>query len=768
MTTTPFYIDDLKLLREKLARAEREGSRMGQVWAAVRRRARTSPQAFPWFTPFVALITGEERDLEAARANIRRYLKSMEVQPFASGLQFHFWCFAFPHTRWALYFQWLQALGAWSPEEERELSRQFVTIQFVYFFAGMRTKPEPECVDNQSMSLCFSNALIGHLFGEGPNGSALARRMKIDGVRRLPDMIGGMSASGYSGEGSTYMDGVIGPSVPFLVEFLERTQGGNWFDRTLAPSGGSAAAIARIIAREWTPAGLCLPWDHYGYHVPVRACITYAARKTGDPFYFELLEKHASWTHDRQVGWGYDDLVWSLIWWPEERALGEARAFASWVEPEVGAAVVSPDSALYLMQMWDRSEPVSPSRAHVNPNALVLVARGIPLTTDGVPTKECTLFNYDDTWREVGYMDLGTKRKFNFGSGCAGSHSVLLVDGWEGMRAMEHYEQARLIDFNEDRVTCDVTPIYAERWPDTRHVVRRSRQCDGRFWLIEDWASFAQEHEVTARFWLRPGEVAAERGVTIETAEGARLRLWPLVGPDTHRTRAVAGYPDRLDGASLCADWTQRGADVRWLWLAWPEETRRVANDVSAAWAVLADPEETFNEGEARSRLATTPLRLPFTMPADMLADVPMSPRWWYRRTVRVPESVNGTWWLRLPARMRDARLWVQGREVDISGHELRSAMLAPHIEMPRGLAAGAEVEILVRCNVSVRQYDVKETGGSGFDGLPAVLVPQSAPEPQASYTDGVVTVTAGAETWTIDHVLLTEADLVNRTVSKS
>ncbi len=756
---TPFYIDDLAALREKLARAEREGTRMGKVWSALRSRARTAPDDFPWFTPFVGLITGEERDLESARCMIRRYLKSMESQPFGSGLQFHFWCFAFPHTRWALYFQWLQALGAWSPEEERELSRQFVAIQYLYFFSGMRTKPEPECVDNQSMSLCFSNALVGHLFGSGPNGSAIARRMEIDGVRRLPDMLGGMPASGYSGEGSTYMDGVVGPSVPFLVEFLERTQGGDWFSRKLPPNGGSAAAIARMIAREWTPTGLCLPWDHYGYHVPVRACITYAARKTRDPFYFELLEKHASWTHDRQVGWGYDDLVWSLIWWPEERPEGNTKAFASWVEPEVGAALVSDDSSLYLMQMWDHSEPVTPSRAHVNPNALVLVAHGSPLTVDGVPDKDCKLFDYEDTWKEVGYLDVGTKRRFNFGSGCAGSHSVLLVDGWEGMRAMQHYPQAKVIDFSNDRVTTDVTPIYAERWPDTRHVVRRSRQCEERFWLIEDWASFAEEHEVTARFWLRPEEVTASKGVTIETAEGVRLRLFPLVGPDTKTTRRVEGYPNRLDGASLCADWTQRGTDVRWLWLAWPDETRRLSEDVSTGWSVLADPQEALEFTEARRQLLTAKLVLPFTMAADLLADIPVSPRWWYHRKIRVPAS--GNWWLRLPARMRDARMWVEGTEVDISAHALSSAMLAPHILMPDGFVGGSEIEVVVRCNISVRQYDQNETGGSGFDGQPVVLIPQAVSEPLARYENGRVIISAGDEKWEVAHAMMTKTELI-------
>ncbi len=412
--------------------------------------------------------------------------------------------------------------------------------------------------------------------------------------------------------------------------------------------------------------------------------------------------------------------------------------------------------------MWDRSEPVSPSRAHVNPNALVLTAYGSPLTVDGVPIKECTLFNYEDTWREVGSMDVGVKWRFNFGSGCAGAHSVLLVDGWEGMRAMQDYPQARLVDFQDDRVTTDVTPIYAERWPDTRHVVRRSRQCEGRFWLIEDWASFDDKHEVTARFWLRPEEVASNAGVAIETAEGVRLRLLPLVGPDVRTTRRVTGYPDRLDGASLCADWIQRGKDVRWLWLAWPDETRREVEDVAAGWSVVADPRESLGFDDARQQLVAAARVLPFTMAADLLADIPTSPRWWYRRTLRVPSAKR--WWLRLPARMREARLWVQGREVDISAHALRSAMLAPHIEMPGDLTAGSEIEVVVRCNVSIRQYDKNETGGSGFEGRPVVLAPQAAPEPEAHYENNEVVITTGKTTWKIPHRLMTQADLVKAT----
>ncbi|HUX02903.1 MAG TPA: hypothetical protein VMY35_18225 [Phycisphaerae bacterium] len=745
-----FYIENLAGLREKLARASRDGTRLGRVWDSVARRARNAPGDFPWFTPLVALVGGKPQDIENAKEAIRRYLRTLDGQSFGMGLHFHFWCFAFPHARWALYFQWLRALGAWEPEEERRLRAEFLTFQYVNFFSGMRTKPEPECVDNQALSLCFSNALIGHLFG---GDSAIARRMAEDGLRRLPDMLGGFPPSGYSGEGSTYMDMVVGPSIPFVVELLERVKGGDWFGRDLPPHGGSAASVCRMIGREWLPCGLTLPWDHYGYHTPVRSCIAYAAHRTADPFYAGLLERQADWAVDHGIGWGYDDLPWSLVWWPETRGAAPA-AFASWAEPEVGAALVSDDAELYLMQMWDESAPHYPTRAHVNPNALVLAAHGSPLTVDGIPDKSCTAFDYPDTWREVGYMDLGQKRKFNFGVGCAGGHAVLLVDGWEGMRAFSKYPQAKLRAFSEAEksVTAEVTPLYCERWPDARAVCRRSRLCHERFWLIEDFARFDQSHAFTARFYLRPGRIPATRGVAIETAEGVRLHLLPILGSDNGRVETVAGYPERLDGASLRVDFTQHGSECRWLWLAWPEATRRVVSDEADGWAALPDAASAFDLDAARAGLAAAPRRLPFTQPPFLLSDLPVCRRWWFRKTIAVPTGVS---WLRLPKRMLEPRLWIDGEEIDLAPHALRMALLEPEIALPPS-AAGRTVEILLRCDTGHSQYAPGGNGGSGFSRRPALLVPQPASGVEhAEYRNGRVTVRAGGREWTVAHTLL-------------
>jgi len=474
-----------------------------------------------------------------------------------------------------------------------------------------------------------------------------------------------------------------------------------------------------MIAREWTPCGLALPWDHYGWALPMRSAMAYASRRSGDPMYRQILEHYASWTHDIAVGWGFDDLVWTLIWWPDEEKPVAGQGICSWAEPEVGGAIVSPRADLYLMQMWDRSEPGCPGRAHVNPNALALVAYGSPLTADGICAKDCSVFDFSDTWREVGGADF-QRRRYNFGQGCGGAHGVLLVDNWEGMRAQSEYPQTRAVLRQEPTaIGADVTPIYQERFPDIKLVARLSRLCQGRFWLIEDRLEAEKEHEVTCRWYFRPTVIASDRGAAIETAEGVRLTLLPLLGPDEKSIRQIAGYPDRLDGESVQVDFRQRGRICRWVWLLWPEAMRRLHQEVDENWQVLADSVCHDDVASVKESLTASSLRLPFTMPAFMMKDMPLVRRWWYRKIITPPSS--GRWWLRLPINLREPRLWLSGVEIDLSAHLLRGQLLPPQVEAPAGLGRG-DVEVIVRTDCSLGQYGEKENGGTCFWGKPAIM----------------------------------------------
>lgn len=752
----PLFIEDLPALRLKLQRSERDGSRMGQVWSSVRRRAQAAPLSYPWFTPLVAMVTQTEPDIEAAKQSIRNYVSTFDGQALGMGLQFHFWCFAFPHARWSLYFQWLDSIGAWETDEARNLREKLITFGFVNFFYGMRTKPEPECVDNQTMSLCFSNAMLGELFGKGPDASPTAIRMAADGLRRLPSMLGGMPESGYSGEGSTYMDHVVGPCVPFLVELLERAHGGDWFDRTLPPYECSARTILQMVAREWMPGGLLLPWDHYGYSLPTRSAIAYAAHRTGEATYHDMLDHHADWGHDISIGWGYDDLPWSLVWWPEKQSRTTGRTFSSWSHHDVGAALISDDASLYLFQHWDESTPHFPTRAHVNPNAVTLSAFDSPLTIDGVPRSDCKTFEYPDTFRVRTGVDFNPIRT-NFGSGCAGAHSVLLIDGNEGMHVKGEYAQGHMTEFDhaQQTVVADVTPQYREHWPDTRQILRKSRLIDNRFWLIEDLAEFEQPHHVTARWWLRPEQVAspqiagAPRGVTIQTAEGVTLMLQPVIGPGEPEVKVVEGYPTTLEGRSLSVDFHQTGSTVRWLWLAIPLQSRSVDQAIEEGWAVVPDPTEAIEFEHAQRLLGAATTIVPMTMPAFNLASLPVVRRWWYRRTVRVQ---SGKHWLRLPRNMINAAVWINGQPLDTEAMKSSGQLMQTHI--PFETAVAADVEIIVRTDCSASQYGPagSKHDARSFWGQPALLSPCDPPTAHAHWIGQSLQVRIGEQMWDINH----------------
>lgn len=108
-----FLIDDIEALRRKVLGSEK-GDQRNMLWNAITRSVRSSVFGFAWYAPFVALITREPRDIENAKAMIRAYVDKLDKMNFCMGLQFHFWCFAFPHAKICIYFQWLCELGVYS------------------------------------------------------------------------------------------------------------------------------------------------------------------------------------------------------------------------------------------------------------------------------------------------------------------------------------------------------------------------------------------------------------------------------------------------------------------------------------------------------------------------------------------------------------------------------------------------------------------------------------------------------------------------------
>lgn len=753
----PIFAENKKELRKEIRAIEHGTERRARLWRMMKRCARTAPLSFPWYTPIVALITEEEEDIRNAKQVLHLYLQKLEPMSFYSGLQYHFWCFAFPHAKWAIYFQWLCTLNAYTEEERKEISGKFLSYQFLNFYSGMNTKPDPECVDNQTLSLALSCTLIGYLFSRGEETDEIAELMYRDGLRRLPGIIGAMPKSGYSGEGSTYMDCVNAPAIPLSIELLSRITGDpELFWKEFEPNHCRPVQILEATARAWMPGGLQLPWDNYGYQYGTRSAMAYAAAKTGKGEFFEILEKQSTWSYDVGIGWAYDDLPWTLIWWPLSGA--KTKKEKNWYHPEVGGILESKDSNRYLMQMWDDAGVGMPARMHVNPNAVILNGYGIPLSADGVKTDGgCERFCFEDTYREVGFLNIGESVRYNYGDGCAGAHSVILLDNWEGMRVMKKHPQRaeNSADLEKNCIYSDVTPVYREHWSDVEKVARKSSLCHEKFFLIEDYVKAEKEHTITSRFLLRPELVPEENGIKIRTPEGVTLHLLDVLGCQEIQSEAVEAFPKRPEEHCVLTDFNSRGKKARRLFLAFISNTIE-EGEKERNVACISDPKQCYSYEEARELLKNPQARVDMEYPAYMEANLPVCKRWWYHKTVA---KQNGESYLVLPRGLRNPALWINGKKIDLEPFSQSEVLIRPHVKVPEEFREDETIDIVFMTEVAVSHYEGNENGMTvSLNGGMAMAYPcQEEVVEAVRYTDGMLEVQTNREAYRTAYELMEE-----------
>jgi hypothetical protein len=688
-------------LRAKMARVQSQGGRRLELWNGIRRLACGNPSGNPWFLPFVAVMEQDPVLLGLAKKAVADYLDEAAGRGSTDYL-FNIWCFSFPHCRWALWFDFLRRAGAYSAEEADELAAQFLLIQFRDHHAGLRIKPEPECVDNQTASLVLSSYLVGSLFADGPGDGHLARLLRSQAAPRLEAMIGGMPPSGYSGEGSTYQGRIVAFAIPLLLETLEHLRGvRDLAEAPLAPNGTAAADVLRMTRNLWLPGALLLPWDDYGWEFGITFPLAYLASRTGDRLSLRILEKDAPWArfNSSGAGWGYDEPVWTLIHWPDLPG-GDPPAWEPWRHPDLGGTLVDPAGETYLMQMWDPTAPMC-TRAHVNPNAVILSYRGIPFSADGTDHDTLPALAYEGAvfHRTFG---AGSSQRLNLSKGCGGSHSCLLVDGREGLRPVhDDYGRSTPADvagisapFPTDSIAGDVTGLYADAIPGTRRMRRRSTLVDNRFWLVEDLAVFDAPHDVVSRWWFRPGAAPAPGGgVDLRTSDGGLLQMRPLLPAGAPGIRRIERFPRQPDNASDRVDFPfARGETARGLWLLWPTTAFEATDTLDAGWTAWPLPVEAPHGAPAPADALDGVLE-PGSLPW-LRADVPVVAEWRFRRTATLrPGSL-----LRLPRGLDFAtRLWIGGTEVDLS-LPLSTDLVTP-LRTLDGLAPDgpAEIELAVR-----------------------------------------------------------------------
>ncbi len=649
---------DIEKQRSKLKKLESKNTRMAEVWRSIQRFAREKPVENPWLLPFVAVIDENPDDILNAKKAIDNYLSNAE-QKGDRGYLFNIWCFAFPLCRWVIWFDMMRQAGFYTKEEADEISAKFLMIQFRDNHSGLLIKPFPQCVDNQAASLVLASYVVGSIFAEdGPGNRNIARKMRDEAAPRIEAMIGGMPNSGYSGEGSTYQGLIVAFAIPFLTEVLEDIRGEKVFETPLWPNNTSPKNILQMTKRLWMPGGMLLPWDDYGYQFGIRFPLAYLAYRTGDNQCMQMLEYSANWSRTNIVssGWGFDEPIWTLIFWPEYDHIENNVVWDSWAEDELGAVLVDPKGENYLMQMWDPTDHMC-TRAHVNPNSLILVHKGIPFSADGTVMENCSDLNYDGAIFERSF-GAGAKQVMNLSKGCGGSHNCILIDCDEGLRPAYNFEQGRMVSFDKDNKTIvgDVTGLYQSVYEDCKKVVRRSHLSDNRFWIVEDFAKFDNKHEFTSRWWFRPGAAVVDGGVDVLTPEGALLQQRCVLGSDKAVVKRVDGFPKEPDACSDKVSYLQSGKEARWLYVLWPAETIET-KQVLKEWKAF--PVEADLDFETISAFEGQTFNIHPGLPPWFQQNLPISSYWAYDIDLKMDSD---KYFLKVPRGIDPhSRLWING-----------------------------------------------------------------------------------------------------------
>lgn len=700
---------DLAQQRKKLKALETQDNRMSSVWKCVKRFAREQPEANPWLLPFVALIDEWPQDIANAKVAINDYLAGAEKKG-ARGYLFNIWCFAFPHCRWAIWFDLMRKAGCYTQEEADAIAAKFLMIQFRDNHAGLLIKPFPQCVDNQAASLVLASYVVGGIFADdGPGHGNIARKMRDEAAPRLEAMIGGMPKSGYSGEGSTYQGLIVAFAVPFLTEMLEDLQGKDLFETPLWPNGTSPRKILEMTKRLWMPGGLLLPWDDYGYQFGIRFPLAYLAHRTGDRQCMQMLEHSANWTRMNitSSGWGFDEPIWTLIYWPDYDKITEENSWSPWAEEELGAVLVDPQGENYLMQMWDETAPMC-VRSHVNPNSLILVHKGIPFSADGSKTDDCRELKYEGASFERSF-GAGAHQVMDLSKGCGGSHNAILVDGYEGLRPENNagpdgaFEQGRLVSFDEEKQIAvgDNSGIYKSVYADCQAIVRRSQLVENRFWVVEDFAKFANEHEFTSRWWFRPQAEIADGGVDVTTPEGGLLQMRCVQGKDKAEIKRIDGYPKEPDGCSDRVDFRQTGHACRWLYVLWPTTTLETTQVLDSGWKAF--PIEGDMDCAGITAFAGETYAVHPGTPPWFQQELPIRSTWAFTSEVSVADHEC----LQLPRGIDyRSKIWLNGTEYQLP--KVENDKLVPHLIDGSEYRKNGKLRISLILSFAVGQADHK------------------------------------------------------------
>lgn len=444
-------------------------------------------------------------------------------------LDAHIWCVAPRAMRLAVYFTWLDAQGAWTPEEGRLIGNALMNFFYHYVIPVLRARTPAG--HNQQFSMTFCSAVVGQAFGDVDGVAEQAQALRDWALPKFRQVLGLMPASGYSGEGSTYQSDVVSPLVMWAGVFLEQLGEQDAWSHRHQPNGASLSDTLRIEAAMGSCGGLLPPWDHYGWaRIHNLAARAQWARLSGDMQLLPIAED--VWDEESFIAWRDDDRLWTLLYWPEgdNEQVGDQRSEAGsqssspltgWSLPAVGAAIEHLPRKLRVMSAWDRCAGSLQGicRGQVNPNHLMIDLGGDPVSADGWEdgrerlvsdaSLARTLKGLSPVEQEMIRQQFGSIEKWvcNQQHGFLGQACAILVDGWESYFPRQAREGRLLFERREvsrHTFASEAAPYYQPVFDITRMRRTVSMGGNGVTWIVDDLRS-ETSHAFTWRMWLRRG-----------------------------------------------------------------------------------------------------------------------------------------------------------------------------------------------------------------------------------------------------------------------
>jgi hypothetical protein len=642
---------------------------LATYWQHLQLLARQNPFWFSSCNVLAFVVTGEEVYRRPARDLFLRFTKTKDAGLLTKEVQYHTHTASAPLGRLMALYDWIADTELLTPAEDAAF--RAAALDFAAQVPMRQLQGRARMFDNQIFSNAFGAAVTGHVLGVRRGDSAQARRIHAVGMEWLLDQFGRLPHGCYSGEGSTYHMLVVMPLLTLAGAFVEETAGIPLFHRGQAPSL-SPLRDWLIMARDLVgPAGLLPGWDAYGaYPFAVRSPLAYLAQRDGDREALALIRDAHTWYPSSHIAWEFDDRLWTLVWWPEKLEPAPACPFHAWMKSATAGALQDARTRTRLFQYWDPCGGAPHNgRCNVNPNAIDLQSRGLPLLLDGAPTLPAGLLNLDETalrhYLPEGLVQ-GLRRYLgqpetpggltltlrHAVAGGIGDSNSLVVDGenWYvplrsvGGQGLALHDAGRL-----QVIESDSADYYRDRY-DVTKVTRISALVDGEIVLcLDDWVS-ETPHRLTWQAFTWPEAAQADGRVRADI--GGLLQLDFLPGQNGQwALTPVAGFPKAPCNASTRVEFQlpKPTAAARLLMGMVIQSQLDEGEDLSAGWTFEAS-------GESRSGV---------NLSAFYLEDEwPSGAGFLFRRRFSLADAAAQPLCLRIPTATLSLRVSVNGVSV--------------------------------------------------------------------------------------------------------